>query len=106
MSYIITENCIKCKFTDCVEVCPVECFYEGENFLVINPSECIDCAVCVPECPTDAIYSEYDLKIYQKIFIKINYDLSKIWPNIKNYKKYNFKKKWEKIKNKLHIIKI
>ncbi|ALP70009.1 4Fe-4S ferredoxin, iron-sulfur binding [Candidatus Nasuia deltocephalinicola] len=106
MSYIVTENCIKCKFTDCVEVCPVECFYEGENFLVINPSECIDCAVCVPECPTESIYSEYDLKIEQKIFIKINYYLSKIWPNIKDYKKYNFKKKWEKIKNKLHIVKI
>ena len=55
MTYVVTENCIKCKYTDCVEVCPVDCFYEGENMLVINPDECIDCGVCVPECPAEAI---------------------------------------------------
>ena len=55
MTYIVTENCIKCKFQDCVEVCPVDCFYEGENFLVIHPDECIDCGVCEPECPAEAI---------------------------------------------------
>ena len=58
MTYLVNDNCIKCKHTDCVEVCPVDCFYEGENMLVINPDECIDCGVCVPECPVDAIISE------------------------------------------------
>ena len=61
MTFIVGENCIKCKHTDCVEVCPVDCFYEGENMLVINPDECIDCAACIPECPTEAIYADVDL---------------------------------------------
>ena len=82
MTYIVTENCIKCKHTDCVAVCPVDCFYEGPNFLVINPDECIDCAVCVPECPIDAIYADTDLPEDQKVFIEINADLFKIWPRI------------------------
>jgi ferredoxin len=60
MAYVVTENCIKCKFQDCVEVCPVECFHEGENMLVIDPEDCIDCGVCVPECPSDAIFSDSD----------------------------------------------
>ena len=55
MTYVVNENCIKCKYTDCVEVCPVDCFYEGENMLVIHPDECIDCGVCEPECPAEAI---------------------------------------------------
>eukprot|EP01035_Chromulina_nebulosa_P006172 gene6172-8351_t len=55
MTYVVTDNCIKCKYTDCVEVCPVDCFYEGDNMLVIHPDECIDCGVCEPECPADAI---------------------------------------------------
>lgn len=78
MTYIITENCIKCKYTDCVSVCPVDCFNEGDNFLVINEDLCIDCAICVPECPAAAIYSDLDLKENQKIFLKINSELSKI----------------------------
>jgi len=82
MTYVVTENCIKCKHTDCVSVCPVDCFYEGPNFLVINPDECIDCAVCVPECPIDAIYSDTDLPQDQKVFKQINADLFKIWPRI------------------------
>jgi ferredoxin len=82
MTYVVTENCIKCKHTDCVSVCPVDCFYEGPNFLVINPDECIDCAVCVPECPIDAIYADTDLPEDQKVFIEINADLFKIWPRI------------------------
>ena len=82
MTYVVTENCIKCKHTDCVAVCPVDCFYEGPNFLVINPDECIDCAVCVPECPVDAIYADTDLPEDQKVFIEINADLFKIWPRI------------------------
>lgn len=86
MTYVVTENCIKCKHTDCVAVCPVDCFYEGPNFLVINPDECIDCAVCVPECPIDAIYADTDLPEDQKVFKEINADLFKIWPRITKQK--------------------
>jgi len=63
MPYVVTESCIRCKYTDCVEVCPVDCFYEGENMLVINPDECIDCGVCEPECPADAIISDTNEEI-------------------------------------------
>ena len=82
MTYVVTENCIKCKYTDCVSVCPVDCFVEGPNFLAINPDECIDCAVCVPECPVNAIVADVDISQDQKEFIGINSDLSKIWPTI------------------------
>ena len=61
MTYLVTDNCVKCKHTDCVAVCPVDCFYEGEDTLVINPDECIDCGVCVPECPVGAIVADVDL---------------------------------------------
>lgn len=82
MAFIVTDSCIECKHTDCVEVCPVDCFYEGENFLVINPDECIDCGLCEPECPVDAIFSEDELPADQIKFIEINEQLSKEWPNI------------------------
>lgn len=82
MTFVVTENCIKCKYQDCVEVCPVDCFYEGPNFLVINPDECIDCALCEPECPANAIFSEDELPEGQEIFLEINTDLSQKWPNI------------------------
>lgn len=82
MTYVVTENCIKCKYTDCVDVCPVDCFVAGPNFLAINPDECIDCAVCVPECPANAIYADVDLPNDQKEFLTINAELSKIWPSI------------------------
>ena len=82
MTYVVTENCIKCKYTDCVAVCPVDCFVEGPNFLVINPDECIDCAVCVPECPANAIYSDSEIPEDQKKFIPLNAELSKVWPSI------------------------
>jgi ferredoxin len=82
MTYVVTESCILCKHTDCVDVCPVDCFREGPNFLVIDPDECIDCAVCVPECPEDAIYAESDVPENQKVFIKINAELAKNWPEI------------------------
>ncbi len=80
MTYVVNENCIKCKFTDCVEVCPVDCFYEGENMLVINPEECIDCGVCEPECPVDAIISDTEDK--EGKWLKINTEFSDVWPNI------------------------
>ena len=76
MTHVVSENCIKCKYTDCVDVCPVDCFVEGPNMLGINPDECIDCAVCVPECPANAIFAEEDLPADQLAFIKINADLS------------------------------
>jgi ferredoxin len=82
MTFVVTENCIKCKYTDCVEVCPVNCFYEGENFLVINPDECIDCALCEPECPANAIYSEDEVPSDQQHMTALNAELSIKWPNI------------------------
>ncbi len=80
MTYIVNENCIKCKYTDCVEVCPVDCFYEGENMLVIHPDECIDCGVCEPECPVDAIQADTDDGAEE--WLVLNREMSEIWPNI------------------------
>jgi ferredoxin len=82
MTYVVTESCIKCKYTDCVEVCPVDCFHEGPNFLVIDPDECIDCTLCVPECPVDAIFAEDDVPDDQKHFFALNAELAKAWPVI------------------------
>jgi ferredoxin len=82
MAYVVTENCIKCKFTDCVDVCPVDCFREGPNFLVIDPDECIDCTLCVAECPAEAIYAEDDVPDMQRRFIALNAELAKSWPAI------------------------
>ena len=99
MTYLVNDNCIKCKHTDCVEVCPVDCFYEGENMLVINPDECIDCGVCEPECPVDAIITDFqdpDQKWYD-----VNYKYSNTWPNI-TLKKDALPdaEKWDGVKNK------
>lgn len=82
MAFVVTENCIRCKYTDCVEVCPVDCFYEGPNFLVINPDECIDCALCEPECPAEAIFSEDELPANMQNYIELNAELAEVWPNI------------------------
>jgi len=82
MTFVVTENCIKCKFTDCVDVCPVDCFREGPNFLVIDPTECIDCTLCVPECPAEAIFAEDDVPDGQQQFIALNAELAKLWPTI------------------------
>ena len=76
MTYVVTDSCIRCKYTDCVAVCPVDCFKEGPNFLVIDPVECIDCAVCVPECPVNAIYPEEDVPEDQQHFIALNAELA------------------------------
>jgi ferredoxin len=80
MAYIVTENCIKCKFQDCVAVCPVDCFYEGENFLVIHPDECIDCGVCEPECPANAIKADTQQGL--ESWLELNRKYAAIWPNI------------------------
>ena len=86
MTFVVLESCIKCKYTDCVEVCPVDCFYEGPNMLVINPDECIDCALCESECPVKAICSEEDVPENEKEFIALNAELSTQWPNISQKK--------------------
>lgn len=80
MAYVITESCIRCKYTDCVDVCPVDCFHEGPNFLAIDPEECIDCGLCVPECPVGAILAEDDVPESQVPFIALNRELAKHWP--------------------------
>lgn len=96
MTHFIKDKCIKCKYTDCVEVCPVDCFYEGKNMLVINPDECIDCGVCIPECPVDAIVTDDSVKDILELdeellsseqktfksFYNINVEYSQKWPNI------------------------
>ena len=80
MTYIVTDNCIACKYTDCVEVCPVDCFYEGENMLVIHPDECIDCGVCEPECPAEAIKPDTESGLDE--WLALNTKVASIWPNL------------------------
>jgi len=82
MTFVVTDNCIRCKYTDCVEVCPVDCFHEGPNFLVIDPEECIDCTLCEPECPAEAIFSEDDLPEELQDYLALNAELSQAWPVI------------------------
>jgi ferredoxin len=82
MTYVVTESCIRCKYTDCVDVCPVDCFREGPNFLVIDPDECIDCTLCVAECPVEAIFAEDDVPPAQQQFIAMNAELAKAWKPI------------------------
>jgi ferredoxin len=84
MTYIVNDNCIKCKYTDCVEVCPVDCFYEGANMLVIHPDECIDCGVCEPECPVDAIKPDTEPGLEK--WLELNRTYSEQWPNITSKK--------------------
>ncbi len=86
MTFVVTEQCIRCKYTDCVEVCPVDCFHEGPNFLVIDPEVCIDCALCVPECPVEAIFEERDLPEEMKEYVEINARLALEWPEISDKK--------------------
>ncbi|MCW8933683.1 MAG: ferredoxin family protein [Gammaproteobacteria bacterium] len=105
MTFVVTENCIKCKYTDCVEVCPVDCFHEGPNFLVIDPEECIDCQLCVPECPVDAIYAEEDLPEDQLCFIQLNADLAQNWPVINTMiPAMDDAEKWSEVRDKLQYL--
>ena len=102
MTFVVGEDCINCKHTDCVEVCPVDCFYEGPNFLVIDPDECIDCTLCEPECPVEAIYSEDELPAGQEKFLELNAELAKEWPVITQMKDAPADaKEWEDVKDKL-----
>jgi ferredoxin len=106
MTYVVTESCILCKHTDCVDVCPVDCFVEGPNFLAIDPDGCIDCAVCVPECPENAIYAEDDVPEDQKSFIGINAELAKLWkPLVKSKDSMPDFEKWSGVANKLQYLK-
>ena len=105
MTFIVGDNCIKCKHTDCVEVCPVDCFHEGPNFLVIDPEECIDCTLCEPECPIEAIYPEDDLPEGQEKFIEINKDLSEKWPVITAMiDAPEDADDWAQVKDKAHLL--
>ena len=101
MTFLVTESCIKCKYTDCVEVCPVDCFHEGPNMLVIDPEECIDCAMCETECPVEAIISDDDLSEEQHDFLEINERFSAKWPVITSMKPApDDAKEWEDVENK------
>ncbi len=105
MTFVVTENCIKCKYTDCVEVCPVDCFHEGPNFLVIDPEECIDCTLCEPECPVQAIYPDDDVPADQKQFLELNAELSRQWPVITEMKPAPADaEEWEDVPDKLKLL--
>ncbi|MGD8926435.1 MAG: ferredoxin family protein [Thioalkalispiraceae bacterium] len=105
MTYVVTENCIKCKYTDCVEVCPVDCFHEGPNFLVIDPEECIDCTLCEPECPAEAIFAEDDLPADMQDYLALNEELAKDWPVITEMKDPpEDAKEWDGVKDKLKYL--
>ena len=105
MTHLVTENCIKCKHTDCVTVCPVDCFYEGPNFLAINPDECIDCGVCIPECPVDAIVADNDTNTDISLWLEINTRLSKKWPVITKQKpSLPEAEEWKDKPNKLDLL--
>lgn len=106
MTFVVTEACIKCKYTDCVNVCPVDCFYEGPNFLAINPDECIDCAVCVPECPVNAIVADNDTAATDlDYWLDLNRELSQQWKNIQKSKQpLPEAEEFKEIKDKKHLL--
>lgn len=107
MTYVVKGECVDCKHTTCVKVCPVDCFYEGENTLVIDPDVCIDCAICEPECPVNAIVSDRKLKPEDQKWLEFNTEMSKVWPNIRKVKdpmptfeeaaKYTADEQWTKV---------
>lgn len=105
MAFVVTESCIKCKYTDCVDVCPVDCFREGPNMLVIDPDECIDCTLCVPECPVEAIFAEDDVPDTQQGFIALNAELAKQRkPLIERKDAPSDADEWVKVKDKKALL--
>jgi ferredoxin len=105
MTYVVTESCIKCKYTDCVDVCPVDCFREGPNMLVIDPEECIDCTLCVAECPVEAIYAEDDVPPGQRHFTPLNAELAKLWkPIVERKSAPADADEWAKTQDKAHLL--
>ena len=107
MAFVVTESCIACKYTDCVSVCPMDCFYEGPNFLVINPDECIDCSICVGECPVNAIVEASEIDPGQAHFVQINRELSHDprWKRITRSKSaLPEHEAWANVKDKLHLL--
>ena len=105
MTYVVTETCIKCKYTDCVDVCPVDCFREGPNMLVIDPEECIDCTLCVAECPVEAIYAEDDVPPEQRPFTALNAELAKLWkPIVERKSAPADADEWAKVKDKAQLL--
>ena len=105
MAYVVTESCIRCKYTDCVEVCPVDCFREGLNFLVIDPDECIDCTLCVPECPVNAIYPSDEVPESQRHFIELNAKLASQWiPIIERKAQLDEAEQFANLKEKIHML--
>jgi len=105
MAYVVTESCIKCKYTDCVDVCPVDCFREGPNMLVIDPDECIDCTLCVLECPVEAIFAEDDVPPTSRDFIALNRELAANWkPIIERKPAPADADEWAKVKDKSHLL--
>ena len=105
MAYVVTESCIRCKYTDCVDVCPVDCFHEGPNMLVIDPEECIDCQLCVPECPVEAILLDDDVPAEQQHYIALNAELAPLWPVISDIKPPpQDADQWREISQKFHYL--
>ena len=105
MTFVVTENCIRCKHTDCVEVCPADAFREGPNFLVISPDDCIDCALCVPACPVKAIYQEADVPQDQQEFIVLNRELAAAWEPIYDRKDAPAAaSQWANVQGKLEML--
>ena len=105
MTFVVTDPCIKCKYTDCVAVCPVDAFFEGPNFLAIDPDICIDCALCVPECPVEAIYQDTELPEDQLPYLEMNAQLCQEWPNIIEVKEPPADaSEWDLVLNKLPLL--
>jgi ferredoxin len=102
MTHVVLDHCIRCKYTDCVDVCPVDCFREGPNMLVIDPDECIDCAVCIPECPVEAIVAEEDVPADRQELIALNAELARSWPSITRTKDpLPDAEKWKDVRDKI-----
>jgi ferredoxin len=105
MTHVVSDSCIRCRYTDCVDVCPVDCFRAGQDFLVIDPDECIDCAVCIPECPVNAIYAEEDLPDHLRHFVDLNAKLAREWPSIsKKEQPLPEAEKWSTVASKLETV--